>query len=69
MFEKYGKIRNFSFKSRYAFIVISRFGLIDFQEYDDYHSARDAVDRMDGKNIDGEKLIVEPTSKFILLID
>ena len=22
MFEKYGKIRNFSFKSRYAFIVI-----------------------------------------------
>ena len=32
------------------------------QEYDDYHGARDAVDRMDGKNVDGEKLIVEPTS-------
>lgn len=33
------------------------------QEYDDYHSARDAVERMDGKSLDGERLQVEPTSK------
>ncbi|CDW76284.1 splicing arginine serine-rich 6 [Stylonychia lemnae] len=51
-FEKYGKIRNFSFKQKYAFI-----------EYEDYHGAREAVDRMDGKAFDGEKLIVEPTKE------
>jgi len=51
-FEKYGRIRNVSIKSKYAFI-----------EYEDYRAAREAVDRMDGKTIDGEKIVVEPTSK------
>jgi RNA recognition motif-containing protein len=51
-FNKYGKIRDVSIKGKYAFI-----------EFDDYHSARDAVERMDGKSLDGERLQVEPTSK------
>ena len=34
-----------------------------FKEYDDYKAAREAVEKMDGKNVDGERLIVEPTSK------
>ncbi|TNV72107.1 hypothetical protein FGO68_gene9071 [Halteria grandinella] len=49
-FGKYGKIRDISIKGKYAFI-----------EYDDYHGARDAVDRMDGRTLDGEKISVEPT--------
>jgi uncharacterized protein YlbG (UPF0298 family) len=44
-FEKFGKIKDLSFKSRYAFI-----------EYEDYHSARDAVDKMDRRTFLGEKL-------------
>ena len=58
-FEKYGKIRDVSFKQRYAFIVNQTYYsiiLIFIQEYDDYHAARDAVDRMDRRSFDGEKL-------------
>lgn len=36
------------------------------QEFEDYHHAREAVDRMDGFKLDGEKLSVEPTSKLLL---
>lgn len=66
-FNKYGKIRDVSIKGKYAFIVSAityhcHHGVL-LQEYDDYHSARDAVERMDGKSLDGEKLQVEPTSK------
>ena len=39
-----------------------------FQEYDDYHDARDACDKMDGYKLDGEKLQVEPTSKYFSIL-
>ncbi len=65
-FSKYGKIRDVSIKGKYAFIVRLSIRLTLIQEYDDYHNAREAVDRMDGKSLDGERLQVEPTSKFLL---
>lgn len=57
-FSKYGKIRDVSIKGKYAFIVSNhQLYLIHInQEYDDYHNAREAVDRMDGKTVDGERL-------------
>lgn len=67
-FGKYGKIRDISIKGKYAFVV-SHFACSHLmQEYEDYHHAREAVDRMDGFKLDGEKLSVEPTSKLLLSI-
>lgn len=65
-FGKYGKIRDISIKGKYAFVVshLARSHLM--QEFEDYHHAREAVDRMDGFKLDGEKLSVEPTSKLLL---
>ena len=79
-FGKFGKIRDISIKGKYAFVVSIyifyqtntitdkklKFEII--QEYDDYHDARDACDKMDGYKLDGEKLQVEPTSKYISIL-
>ena len=48
MFTKYGKVKNVEMKRDFAFI-----------EYDDSHQADDAIKDMDGKRVDGHKLIVQ----------
>ncbi len=54
-FAKYGSIKSISLKSGgYAFI-----------EYDDFRDALAAIEHMDGKNLEGHRLIVEHASKFI----
>eukprot|EP00331_Platyophrya_macrostoma_P035033 CAMPEP_0176451026 /NCGR_PEP_ID=MMETSP0127-20121128/27538_1 /TAXON_ID=938130 /ORGANISM="Platyophrya macrostoma, Strain WH" /LENGTH=98 /DNA_ID=CAMNT_0017838897 /DNA_START=22 /DNA_END=318 /DNA_ORIENTATION=+ len=47
-FKKCGKIRNVNVKNGYAFI-----------EFDDYKDAEAAVEDMDGKSFEGQKIIVE----------
>lgn len=51
-FGKYGSIRNVLIKSGYAFI-----------EYDNYRDAEDAVKHMDGKTLEGQRIVVEHASK------
>lgn len=53
-FERYGRIRDIEMKHDYAFIVNS------IQEYYDSRDARDAIDYMDRRTLDGSRLIVEP---------
>ncbi len=48
-FSRFGEIRSISLKNRFAFI-----------EFEDYKDAELAIERMDGKTLDGERLIVEP---------
>ena len=55
LFSKYGNIKNILIKSGYAFI-----------EYDNYKDAEDAVRHMDGKTIEGQRIVVEHASKLIL---
>lgn len=47
-FRKYGRIRNLQLKKGYAFI-----------EYDDYKDAEDAIHEMDGKKIEGQRIVVQ----------
>ena len=54
LFSKYGNIRNILIKSGYAFI-----------EYLNYKDAEDAVRHMDGKTIEGQRIVVEHASKSI----
>lgn len=44
LFEKYGKIREVSMKKGYAFV-----------DYYDHHDADEAIDRLDGKDLEGKK--------------
>ena len=54
-FSKYGKINNILLKVGYAFI-----------EYDSYKDAEEAVGKMDGKTMEGQKIVVEHASKYKL---
>lgn len=56
LFSKYGNIKNILIKSGYAFI-----------EYDNYKDAEDAVRHMDGKTIEGQRIVVEHASKKRLI--
>ena len=47
-FRKYGRIRNLQLKRGYAFV-----------EYDDYKDAEDAIHEMDGRKIDGQRIVVQ----------
>ena len=51
-FKRFGKIRDFSFKGRYAFI-----------EFEDRSDAERAVDKMDRVRLSGQKISVEFASK------
>lgn len=48
VFEKYGSIRNVEVKFNYAFL-----------EYDDSKSAKQAIDKLNGQDLDGHRMIVE----------
>merc|ERR1711904_692100 len=48
MFRKFGKIREVTLKRGYAFV-----------EFYDRHDADDAIDRMNGEKVDGNRLVVE----------
>ena len=52
-FSKYGNIKHMLIKSGYAFI-----------EYDNYKDAERSVRHMDGKILEGQKIVVEHASKF-----
>jgi arginine/serine-rich splicing factor 7 len=52
-FAKFGKISNFSFKGRFAFI-----------SYEDAKDAEKAVSRMHNERLDDARLTVEFASKF-----
>lgn len=47
-FKRFGKIKNRQLKRGYAFI-----------EYYDYHNAMDAIRKMDGKRIEGQRIVVQ----------
>lgn len=49
-FEKYGEIRKIQMKNGYAFI-----------EYYDYRDAEYAVERMDGRTFEGQRITVQPS--------
>jgi RNA recognition motif-containing protein len=51
-FAKFGKITNFSFKGRFAFV-----------DYEDAKDAEKAVDRMNNERFEDARLIVEFASK------
>lgn len=53
-FRRFGKIRNLQFKRGYAFI-----------EYDDYKDANNAIQDMDGRKLDGQRIVVQQASKFL----
>ena len=53
-FSKYGNIKHILIKSGYAFI-----------EYDNYKDADRAVRHMDGKTLEGQKIVVEHASNII----
>jgi arginine/serine-rich splicing factor 7 len=50
-FRRYGKIREVTLKRGYAFL-----------EFYDRHDASDAIDKMNGERIDGNRLVVEKVS-------
>jgi arginine/serine-rich splicing factor 4/5/6 len=52
-FSKYGSIKHILIKSGYAFI-----------EYDNYKDAERAVRHMDGKTLEGQRIVVEHASKL-----
>jgi arginine/serine-rich splicing factor 7 len=56
-FAKFGKITNFSFKGRFAFI-----------DYEDAKDAEKAVDRMHNERFEDAKLVVEFASKSKCLL-
>ena len=47
-FSKYGRIRNIRLMRGYAFV-----------EYEDYRDAHDAIYEMDGKRIEGQRIVVQ----------
>ena len=51
-FRKFGDIRNIQLKRGYAFI-----------EYDSYRDAEEAIRDMDGKKIEGQRIVVQHASK------
>lgn len=50
-FGKYGEIRNLQLKQGYAFI-----------EYEDYRDAEYAIERMDNREWEGSRIVVQPSS-------
>jgi arginine/serine-rich splicing factor 4/5/6 len=52
-FRKFGTIRNIQVKRGYAFI-----------EFEDQKDAEDAIKEMDGKKIDGQRIVAQLASKF-----
>jgi arginine/serine-rich splicing factor 4/5/6 len=56
-FDKYGEIKNLNLKQGYAFV-----------EYKDYKDASYAIEKMDGRDWDGQKLKVQYSSIIVILI-
>ncbi len=53
-FEKFGKIKDVWIKGHYAFL-----------DYDDGKASKRAIKEMDGQKLQGEKIVVEETSKYM----
>jgi arginine/serine-rich splicing factor 4/5/6 len=51
-FRKFGTIKNIQLKRGFAFV-----------EYEDYKDAEDAIKEMDGKKLDGQRIVVQQASK------
>ena len=51
-FKRFGQVRDFSFKGRYAFI-----------EYEERHDAERAIEKMDRARFSGQRISVEFASK------
>jgi arginine/serine-rich splicing factor 7 len=58
MFKKYGKIVEFSWKGKFFFVVMMSL-VLSRKAYDDKHSAKKAVRKMNNEEIHGYSLIVE----------
>ncbi len=56
-FEKFGEIKNIDLKHGFAFI-----------EYSDNKEAENAIEKMNGKTLNGQKIVVEPSSKHLIFI-
>ncbi len=54
-FRRYGTIKNIQLKRGYAFI-----------EYEDYKDAEDAIKEMDGKRLEGQRIVVQQASNTII---
>lgn len=54
-FRRYGNIRNIQLKRGFAFV-----------EYDDYKDAEDAVKDMDGRRFQGDRIVVQHASKYLV---
>jgi len=52
VFGKYGRLRRLDLKAGYAFL-----------EYDDARDAEDAIRSMDGSDLDGSRIVVEPSHR------
>ena len=55
-FRRFGSIKNIQVKRGYAFI-----------EYEDYKDAEDAVKEMDGRRFEGQKIVVQSASNYIII--
>jgi arginine/serine-rich splicing factor 4/5/6 len=55
-FRKYGTIKNIQLKKGFAFI-----------EFEDYKDAEEAVKDMDGRKLDGQRIVVQAASKQFLI--
>jgi arginine/serine-rich splicing factor 4/5/6 len=55
-FRKFGTIKNIQLKRGYAFI-----------EYEDYKDAEDAIKEMDGKKLEGQRIVVQHARKHTVL--
>jgi arginine/serine-rich splicing factor 7 len=52
IFRKYGRIKDVQLKNGFAFV-----------HFDDYYDAEESVDALNGKNVDGYRLTVEPAGR------
>lgn len=52
-FKRFGSIRNIELKRGYAFI-----------EYNDYRDAEDAIKDMDGRKLEGNRIVVQHSRKI-----
>ena len=52
LFEKFGSLKEIAMKANYAFV-----------EFDDPADAEDCIKEMDGKNIEGKRIVVELTKQ------
>ena len=61
-FKKYGDIVDIRLKTGYAFIVNFLHLKIPSQDFGDPKHAQEAVEKMNGKEIEGQPIVVQPSS-------